>query len=368
LNAPRCPRKAARGKVTRAEFALSMVRESGRIPFVCPELHQAQKIGPAESGTVDTRDVVRALPFQFRRGGTEGEREDTWAALQRLAEEVNWRCFCSAGAIWFISEPELLKAKPRLILTESSPGVRSIDFDLDAGKPIAEARVVCRARRWVGAPGAVVQLGGVGPANGKWLVSSLRRGLFDADAEITLKRPGKKLAEPAAETATVDPISKQSRIGKGGAGASFDDLDQTHEDALSRAYAAAQDIHAHRYPYVWGGGHGSAGTPSGGTGRDRGTGYDCSGSSCAVLAAGGLGYRLGGPVDVSGTMMSWGEAGRGKHLTVYANSQHVFLVFHTAAGDQHFGTGDWGKGWNGAGFNPSMHPTSRFVARHWPLT
>jgi hypothetical protein len=35
---------------------------------------------------------------------------------------------------------------------------------------------------------------------------------------------------------------------------------------------------------------------------------------------------------------------------------------------EHFGTGHWGKSWGGAGFNPTLHPTSGFVARHWPGT
>gem|GEM_PF-261235 len=63
--------------------------------------------------------------------------------------------------------------------------------------------------------------------------------------------------------------------------------------------------------YLWGGGHGSWRAP----------GYDCSGSaSFALHEAGLLNTTL-----VSGEFASWGRSGRGKWVTIYANSGHVFL-------------------------------------------
>src|SRR4051794_1562138 len=66
-----------------------------------------------------------------------------------------------------------------------------------------------------------------------------------------------------------------------------------------------------RTPYKWGGGHG----------KWQDTGYDCSGSVSFVLASAGL---LSGPL-ASGPLMSWGEPGKGKWGTIYANQGHVFL-------------------------------------------
>ena len=66
-----------------------------------------------------------------------------------------------------------------------------------------------------------------------------------------------------------------------------------------------------RTPYIWGGGHG----------KWQDTGYDCSGSVSFALAAAGL---LSAPL-ASGPLMSWGEAGKGKWVTIYANDGHVFL-------------------------------------------
>ena len=67
-----------------------------------------------------------------------------------------------------------------------------------------------------------------------------------------------------------------------------------------------------RSPYVWGGGHGKW--------LDKG--YDCSGSVSFALAAAGL---LEGPM-ASGPLMSWGKPGKGKWVTIYTHSGHVFMV------------------------------------------
>jgi cell wall-associated NlpC family hydrolase len=99
-----------------------------------------------------------------------------------------------------------------------------------------------------------------------------------------------------------------------------------------------------RSPYVWGGGHGKW--------LDKG--YDCSGSVSFVLASAGL---LNAPLD-SGRLMSWGEAGRGKWVTIYSNRGHVWMV---VAGIR-FDTS--GAKVTGSRWQNEMRPTSGFVARH----
>jgi cell wall-associated NlpC family hydrolase len=66
-----------------------------------------------------------------------------------------------------------------------------------------------------------------------------------------------------------------------------------------------------RSPYLWGGGHGKW--------LDKG--YDCSGSVSFALAAAGY---LNGPLT-SGQLMDWGEAGRGRWVTIYAHDGHVWM-------------------------------------------
>jgi len=77
-----------------------------------------------------------------------------------------------------------------------------------------------------------------------------------------------------------------------------------------RLIAAANRI-AHK-PYKYGGGHG----------RYHDTGYDCSGSVSFALHFAGL---LRTPLDSSG-FMKYGAPGRGRHITIYANPGHAYMV------------------------------------------
>lgn len=65
-------------------------------------------------------------------------------------------------------------------------------------------------------------------------------------------------------------------------------------------------------PYRYGGGHGSF----------QDSGYDCSGSVSYALHGGGL---ISSPQDSTG-LESYGAPGPGKHITIYANAGHVYMV------------------------------------------
>ena len=308
---------------------------------------QAQAIIKAY-GDPSSATATSSKRYEFSRG-QGATREDSWTCIQRLASEVKWRAFMVAGTLYFISDDELLASQPQNTITETSAGISSIDFDIDAGKRASQATIRAQAARWTAAPGTVIELKAAGPANGRWLVATIRRSLFDVETEITLKRPSAKLPEPKPESTGTGKTTSSS-------------TPQTDSKA-ERAYSAAARMTAKKWPYVYGGGHASCGSPSGG-------GFDCSAAVAAVLAAAGLGFERGQGVPASGEMAtSWGKPGKGKYLTMYANAEHVFLVFSIPGKRyKHFGTGDWGKGWRGAGFNPNPHPTANFTARHWPGT
>lgn len=113
--------------------------------------------------------------------------------------------------------------------------------------------------------------------------------------------------------------------------------------AIKAAIAAANRIR--RRPYIWGGGHA----------RWWSRGYDCSGAVSFALHGAGL---IDTPMD-SGEMMSWGEGGKGRWITVYANAGHAFAVIDglrwDTVGDAH-GTGPrWHR---------NMVSTKGYVARH----
>lgn len=78
--------------------------------------------GDGAHGSVESdRAVEKKLPYQFTRGGEDGEIENSWDALQRLAEEVHWRCFVTKGTVYFVSDDTLLRAKPVMLVNERSP-------------------------------------------------------------------------------------------------------------------------------------------------------------------------------------------------------------------------------------------------------
>jgi cell wall-associated NlpC family hydrolase len=106
--------------------------------------------------------------------------------------------------------------------------------------------------------------------------------------------------------------------------------------------AAADEIATK--PYVYGGGHGSF----------QSSGYDCSGSVSYALHGGGL---LSSPED-SSELESYGEAGPGRDITIYANAEHAFMVvdgkrFDTIAQQE-----------TGTRWADSVGDTSGYVVRH----
>ncbi len=113
--------------------------------------------------------------------------------------------------------------------------------------------------------------------------------------------------------------------------------------AVAKVVAAANEIAS--TPYVWGGGHGGA---SGG--------YDCSGSLSYALAAAGL---VSSPLT-SGAFMSWGEPGPGRHITVYANGGHAYMVVDGRRYDTSALSG------GGTRWTSEMRSSAGFVARHPP--
>jgi hypothetical protein len=281
--------------------------------------------------------------FAFRRGTTDGKKEDSWTAIKRLASEVNWRAFMVDDTLYFIDDDTLLSSAPRMTISEATPGVQNIDYDLDNGKKLQTATVYARANRWTAPAGTVVEIEDMGdPVGGRWLVAEHRRPIFAKDAEITLKRAQKSKLEPAPSATTVTL--------KGGASGIA---------AVDKAYAKAKWISGKKWSYKWGGGHGSFAGP-----------YDCSGAVSAVLHAAGW---LKSPETTVG-LANWGHAGPGRFLTVWVKNGgpgggHTFIEFHMPGkGVQHWGTGNWGKSWDGAGFNPQLHPHAGFSPRHWPGT
>jgi peptidoglycan hydrolase-like protein with peptidoglycan-binding domain len=111
---------------------------------------------------------------------------------------------------------------------------------------------------------------------------------------------------------------------------------------VARVIAAADEIATR--PYVFGGGHGSF----------QSVGYDCSGSVSYALHGGGL---LSSPEDSTG-LESYGEAGPGKYITIYADAEHAWMTidgrrFDTVAQQE-----------TGTRWSDSMTSTAGYIVRH----
>lgn len=102
-------------------------------------------------------------------------------------------------------------------------------------------------------------------------------------------------------------------------------------------------------PYVFGGAHGESL-------KIVRSGYDCSTSVDFLLYHGGL---LGDETPASGALESYGDAGAGKWVTIYANAEHVYMYVAGIRWDTHQPGGSVGIGWYG-----QARSNEGFVARH----
>lgn len=253
-------------------------------------------------GTSTTGSGSRTIvePYAFK----VGKKENYWHAIQRLAEEVNWRAFFVGGVFFFLSEEELFRARTRLRISEDLPWVDNIDVSFDWSAEAQELSVDAHMQRWAAPPGTVVKVTGIGPASGKYLVSEIEGGLLPGDGgtcQVTLKKPMKAKKEPANDTRSVS-------TGGGSLG------DAEGNATVERVLAFCEKEAKAKTPYAWGGFSSS--------------GYDCSGFVSKALNVGGF---LDGRLTTV-TLATWGQAGEGELITVHdkahtgnPHTEHVLI-------------------------------------------
>jgi len=167
------------------------------------------------------------------------------------------------------------------------------------------------------------------------VVGSATWSVIGVSGERELKPPHSALAQASSGEHSGDSSgSSSSSTGEspGGEGSSV----------VARVIAAGDEIATR--PYVFGGGHGSF----------QSAGYDCSGSVSYALHGGGL---LSSPEDSTG-LESYGEAGPGRDITIYANAEHAFMVID----GKRFDTVAQQEG--GSRWSSSMTSTAGYVVRH----
>jgi cell wall-associated NlpC family hydrolase len=154
-----------------------------------------------------------------------------------------------------------------------------------------------------------------------------------ATAAYASRRGG--VAKPRALT---EGTGEQATLGDDGRAVAPASAPQQVKDAI----AAANEIVDK--PYKYGGGHGSF----------EDSGYDCSGAASYALHGAGV---LDAPLDSSG-LMSFGEAGEGEWITVYAHGGHAYLVIAGLRFDTS------GRGEKGPRWRPEKRSASGYTVRH----
>ena len=295
---------------------------------------------------------TRSLPYEFSRGSSD-QKETSWDCIGRLADEVGWQRFMRRGTLWFVSQKWLAAQKPVYRLHEFSRGVVDLSFDWETRRPAAEATLQCIARRYALAPGDVVELYASGPADGNWLVSDVHRPLASAVAELTLKRAGATLPEPAPQTQTIvagSPQTGSSTSFGPGTPAMAARAYQAAEIASSQNWKYSQPMRNHQCP----------------------NGYaDCSSGVSWVLSQAGIHIpgAMSPNAPVSGAYESWGAAGYGRYFTVMCNAGHVWIRWNGIGPAWRFDTSSYGDSYtasSGGRNRTTPRPTTGFVTRHWP--
>jgi hypothetical protein len=200
-----------------------------------------------------------------------------------------------------------------------------------------------------GHPQVVDPVAGATGSNGSGGSASV--GVAPAQAEVTVGPPAKSLPTPLSNSQVL------SELAASGISANPNRATETRSQlaippvnapaAVQAVINAGNEI-AH-LPYIWGGGHATY----------EDTGYDCSGSLSFVLAAAGLLNQT----ETSGELMSYGDPGPGKWITIYANAGHTFAIiaglrFDTVA------LAETGSRWSNR--PPDEPDLSSFAVRHPP--
>jgi hypothetical protein len=231
-------------------------------------------------------------------GDASNPDQDYWTTCNQYAQDAQCYFFSDGERLYLADGIKLMAQTPALVIGLRDPRVTAFSATYDntsfdyavshrrgsriqrratltrASSPTQiQMSVICAIDEVRG--GDVVYLVDAGIASGLWLVGDAVRPIELPYTQLTLVKGMMPLSAITGET-----IGPQTLTGKAasrpGAGT-----------PISMMIEEANRITAADYPYVWGGGHAKAGSPSTGQSGNI-VGFDCSGSVAAVLAAGGF--------------------------------------------------------------------------------
>ena len=209
------------------------------------------------------------------RGTAATPDEDSWTCLTRLASEIGWECYAVDNTIYFGPDSWLLQSPPIASVAEITPGVDSIDFDWDVGKPVALATIQSYAPAWVVPPGSIVTLAKMGVASGNWIVTDVSRSIFYTPTTISVQSPQPSLTEAEVGTSTSLTSTTSASATSAAVSASLASGTQTSGGTTAAQTAVQYALAQVGKPYLWGG-------------ENPALGFDCSGLVQASYTAAGI--------------------------------------------------------------------------------
>lgn len=208
LRRHRNPIKVAPRTMTHVSFAERLVKEESWLTMFTPD--------GLRNGEKASVELARGEPGAAT---SEEPGEDSWTALGRIADQRGWRRYMlDRDTVAYVPETWLYGQEAKYTLREGVNGVDNVDFDFDSGKPVATARAEVRASRWAIPVGSAVLVAGLGPVDGRWLVSGLSRSLFSLTMTVTLTKPRPKLPEPEPEAVATTTTTSSGGSSGGGSG------------------------------------------------------------------------------------------------------------------------------------------------------
>lgn len=249
---------------------------------------------------------VRTLQTDLTRLGIRTAEDGafgraTRASVQRLQRRLHLRANGVVTAAFTRTITSELRHTPTTTAARGRLGGRTLREGMRGG----DVRALQRDLTAAGYP--TTADGQFGPATRASVVAFQAANGLRADGVVTAAQVSRLITA----TATATHLASTTPAGTATIGADGRlTLPSGAPAEVQRMVAAANQIID--APYVYGGGHGSF----------RSVGYDCSGAVSFALHGGGL---LSTPED-SSQLESFGAAGPGRWVSVYANSGHAFVV------------------------------------------
>lgn len=145
--------------------------------------------------------------------------ESIWQAMGRVARDVGWRRLATGNRLLIGSDAWLAGRTQPIEVAEHTRGIGDIDFDLVLGVPVDRATLEVDTLLWAAPPTQAIRIGGLGVADGVWLVAEVDRSLSSTQARIVLERLQPALPEPVATIGPATPIIVPEAVGASAASA-----------------------------------------------------------------------------------------------------------------------------------------------------